>query len=254
MGLDHTDFYRGQSDYNAAFVEFLGNTTQTIVIDSTKGIESDILSKLNKNIAVQNINKYRQDIEDLKLPIPGEHNKENFLRAYTTALVLGIDRGKAIKAMLSFPGLSKRFELAGSTPNGNLLYKDYAHNPPKIESLIKTTKQTFPDRKTILVWQPHSTERTYTFRKEFAEAIRGADKIFLTNIFNPVREPEELRNLISSEAFYQELSPTNKNVFFTGDLAKTAEEIKKLDSEEKNLVFVLASAGDLHTIAKDLVS
>ncbi len=256
MALDHTDFYPTQESYNSAFAEFLDNTTNTIVIDTEQQVEKQILDQLTNQTNITDINQFRDELTDIKLTLPGKHNKENALRAYTVARTLKIDKVQAVEALQSFPGLTKRFELAGKTANGNLVYKDYAHNPDKLRAVIEAAGEAHPDKQIILVWQPHSVERSYTFKEAFAKAIEKIDTLWITDIFAPVREPEDYKKLITSEAFANYLAAQNpgKTVSYTGTIANTETKIMNIDKTHQNLVFVLASAGDLHKIATDLIA
>ena len=108
-------------------------------------------------------------------------------------------------------------------------------------------------RKLFFVWQPHSFERTYTFKEEFAESIKDADIVLIPNIYVHVREKGKFEHLISVEAFVEFLKEKNPNIEtrYTENLENTKEILLK---EEYNdgYVAVLASAGDLKNILDTL--
>lgn len=241
IDLDHTDYYKDQNDYNSAFVEFLSNTTGSIVMDSSGKNESDVLSKLS------NINFV--DVKDIDINtsvenLYGSHNFENLSRAYGVAKALNISPNFS-----NFPGVASRFEYQGETLNGMKVFLDYAHNPKKIESCIQGAKSQFPEKRVVLVWQPHSFERSFSFKDDFAKAISNADMVYIPNIFSPKRESEEQRGMISEEEFVQYISNPNPDIDIqlTKSFENTALRLTESNFDD-SWIAVLASAGDLKDI------
>lgn len=251
IDIDHTDYYTSQSDYNSAFEEFLSNTQHSIVIDIEGKNDLEVINKVkeNKDINILNISDIRDEYLDIEVPnIFGKHNKENMLRACGVAKVLNI------KADFSnFPGVSSRFEYLGNTKYGMRVFLDYAHNPQKVKSCLDGAKEEFTDEKILFVWQPHSHERTYSFKKEFGESISSADIVYIPNIFSPTRETEEERSMISSQEFVKYLSDMNPNIDiqYINGIQNISKEI--LDEKfNSSYICILASAGDLKNIIPDL--
>jgi len=129
------------------------------------------------------------------------------------------------------------------------LYMDYAHNPKKIKSCLEGVKSCFPEKKILLVWQPHSYERTYTFKDQFAESISNLDVLYIPNIFAPTRESESYKKLINVDAFIDILQKKNPEaeILNTISFEHTAEMINKKRLDD-TWVGILASAGDLKKI------
>lgn len=180
--------------------------------------------------------------------LQGRHNQENWIRAYISGIVLGLPPKSVENALNSFPGLALRFEFSGKTINGSPLYKDYAHNPTKIKACLEGVQQQFPDKRKVLIFQPHSFERSYTFKEAFATSIIAADVVIIPNIYSPTRETPEQKKLITEEEFTQALQSKNpdKPIFYTNGFANCLDKIAELD--DGNCVFIFASAGDLHTL------
>ncbi|MBN1373722.1 hypothetical protein JW962_00050 [Candidatus Dojkabacteria bacterium] len=251
IDLDHTDYYKDQSDYNDAFVEFLGNTKDTVIIDKDGKNESQVVKTLLESeisAEIIDVNENSKIAHKISTNLIGEFNKQNILRAYTLGKALNFPHKQIAKAISSFPGIAGRLEWVG-TVNGSPIYKDYAHNPQKVESCITAVKAEFPDKKLVFVFQPHSHERTYTFKKEFAVALSKADTVLLPNIYSPTRETVEQRNLISADDFARFVNSTleTDKILYTKTLEKTAAAIQK-EAEITDCAIVLASAGDLYKI------
>ena len=241
IDIDHTDFYPDQSAYNQAFVEFLSHA-DTIVIDAQGKNEQQVIKQLtNKHIV--DINHYRQNTAIHHPLLPGQHNQENFLRALTAGHVLGIDRSQIIRALKSFPGVANRFDLVKQTAKQSLIFRDYAHNPPKLRALLQGARAAYPERKIILVFQPHSFERVSSFKTEFARALKLADRLIITPIHLPIREPERFKQRIDSLTFVKHVQRENPYTYFATDFDQILHMLNKLDHGASVVIF--ASAGDL---------
>lgn len=239
--LDHTDYYKNQKDYNKAFIQFLSNTQNSIVLDTTLKNSKKVLRKLQCNLNIVDVSKI---ISEKQSPLPGDHNRENFMRAVGVAKVLNI-----YPDIDDFPGIDSRFEYKGETSNGLKMYLDYAHNPRKIHACIQEAQEIYPDKKIVLVWQPHSLERTYSFKKDFAKSLKGIDILLLPNIFVPTREKTKFKNLIQEDEFVEYLQKKNPriDIQYTEDFENTKDVLLKNFDDEK-YVAVFASAGDLKEI------
>jgi UDP-N-acetylmuramate--alanine ligase len=247
--LDHTDFFKSQEQYNDAFVEFVSNTTKALVVDTKGNNIENILRKIKEyNIEIVDVANLKDDCSNVTAGLRGDYNKQNVLRACGVAeyLKLNVD-------IEDFPGVASRFEFKGSTINGMSVYLDYAHNPTKVKACLRATRESFPDKKIIFVWQPHSFERTYSFKDQFAKSLDDTDILYIPNIFAPNREERRYKELITEEEFVDYLKEKNpsKEILYTKDFENTASLLldKKYNSD---YICVLASAGDLYKILPSL--
>ncbi|MBN2100363.1 hypothetical protein JW710_00500 [Candidatus Dojkabacteria bacterium] len=255
IDLDHTDYYKDQDDYNSAFTEFLENTTGSIVIDRSRKNEKAVLSSLRTNAKVYDASEYRRKYPEIESKtLYGEHNYENMLRTLITGISVGIEPDEALSAIASFPGVTRRFEFVGETFRGAKVFNDYAHNPQKVEACIGGAQKAFPGKKIVLVFQPHSHERSHTFLNEFGEAIKNADVVVVPNIYTDRRETKEQIAMISGKEFVDSLESANpgKPIYYTGGMENLAEKIADID-EGAGMVFVLASAGDLPDVIPQII-
>lgn len=255
IDLDHTNYYPTQESYNNAFVEFLSTTQQAIIIDDAAANEKDVISKGNLAAPIKPISFYRQKFSRFELPLKGLHNQENALRAAAVADVLGISEQKIREALATFPGITARFEYRGTTAKGALVYRDYAHNAAKIAACIDGAKETFPNKRIVVIYQPHNHERTATFRKELVTALQFSDTIIVPNIYS-VRETDEEKMLITAEQFIQLLKTAypDKIIMHTEDSApysNTRLALQPFDTPES--LFLIMSAGDLDILINPLI-
>lgn len=241
IDIDHTDYYQTQESYNQAFVEFLKNTQSFIVINPKRTNESEVVERLQDKKVVD-YSKYIDLAKRVKNPVlPGKHNEENLACAIALGVNLGFDENKIVKALGEFKGVSRRFEYIGKSKNGNLFYRDYAHNPTKLNALINAIKITHPGKKVVLIFQPHSLERSATQKNEFRDVLKNADEVYIPYITVPNREKGLYEDLINAETFSEFVGAT-----YTEDLENTEKIINELDKNNTNLVIAFASAGDLH--------
>jgi UDP-N-acetylmuramate--alanine ligase len=121
----------------------------------------------------------------LEVPQPGRHNLENAAAAALVALELGIPRGAIEQALPRFPGLARRFEVIGVTPDLIRVVDDYAHNPEKIRAVL-TTARAACDR-LLAVFQPHGFGPARFMRAELAamlpQVLREHDRFCYAEIY-----------------------------------------------------------------------
>jgi UDP-N-acetylmuramate--alanine ligase len=107
----------------------------------------------------------------LEVPQPGRHNLENAAAAAAVALALGVPAAVVEGALPRFPGLARRFQVVGVTPDGVRVVDDYAHNPEKIRAAV-TTAQAGCDR-LVAVFQPHGFGPARFMRQDLARVLPG---------------------------------------------------------------------------------
>ncbi len=124
--------------------------------------------------------------ETLRLALPGHHNVENALAAWTAAHLAGASPSVQKAALSQFQGVKRRFEVIVRTPEC-VYVDDYAHHPVEIAATIAAARLLFPGRKITGVFQPHLYSRTRDFAEAFATALDRLDNCFLLPIY-PARE------------------------------------------------------------------
>ncbi|GMR13048.1 MAG: UDP-N-acetylmuramate--L-alanine ligase [Gemmatimonadota bacterium] len=125
---------------------------------------------------------------ELLLMAPGLHNLRNALGAAAAARYFGVEWRQIRDCLASYAGVGRRFERLGAE-DGVDIVDDYAHHPTEIESALAATRELFPDRRLVAVFQPHLYSRTRDFAAEFGRALGAADVAFVTDIFPAREEP-----------------------------------------------------------------
>ncbi|HSN23478.1 MAG TPA: UDP-N-acetylmuramate--L-alanine ligase, partial [Methylomicrobium sp.] len=160
---------------------------------TTYGIheESDVRAV---NIVQQGMNKTftvlrRGDFPSLEvvLNLPGWHNMLNSLAAITVASRLGIDDRAIVASLRAFKGVGRRFQINGhiDLPEGKLtLVDDYGHHPREIAATLEALHQAWPERRSILVFQPHRYTRTRDLFEDFVHVLSTVDVLILLDVYS----------------------------------------------------------------------
>ncbi|MBX7133353.1 MAG: hypothetical protein K1X67_11825 [Fimbriimonadaceae bacterium] len=125
------------------------------------------------------------EASDLHPHIPGRHNRVNAEGALRACLYAGADPGKAKSGIEGFRGAGRRLQVLREGPI--TVIDDYAHHPTEIDASIQAIRERHPDRRLLVVYQPHLYSRTADLIPEFAAALSKADVLVLTDIY-PARE------------------------------------------------------------------
>ena len=105
----------------------------------------------------------------LQLAVPGLHNLSNALAAITAAVAAGVTVADAVKALASYAGLARRFDVIGTSPSGITVIDDFGHNPEKCAATLSTLK-AHPGR-VIAFFQPHGYGPLRQMGAELAETF-----------------------------------------------------------------------------------
>ncbi len=112
---------------------------------------------------------YRGDEQvHIDLKAPGRHNVSNALAAIGAATAAGVPFVKAARALSTFSGVKRRFELVGDA-KGVTVIDDFGHNPDKIAATL-TTLHEFPGR-LLVMFQPHGFGPLKKMKAEFIDCF-----------------------------------------------------------------------------------
>ncbi|QAB14814.1 UDP-N-acetylmuramate--L-alanine ligase [Hydrogenovibrio thermophilus] len=123
---------------------------------------------------------------EVRLNQPGRHNVLNALAAITVGLELDVSVEAIQQALGEFGGVGRRFEVYPHRLIGGknvTLVDDYGHHPTELSATISTARQAFPNRRLVLVFQPHRYSRTRDLFDDFVQALVEADLVVLTDVY-----------------------------------------------------------------------
>ncbi|GIX21691.1 MAG: UDP-N-acetylmuramate--L-alanine ligase [Gammaproteobacteria bacterium] len=134
--------------------------------------------------------------DGLRLPVelnlPGRHNVLNALAALAVAHELGVAPEAMQQALAGFAGIGRRFQRLGSLPlpGGAVeLVDDYAHHPRELRATLAAARETWPDRRLVVLFQPHRYSRTRDLLDDFAAELCAADVLLLSEVYPAGERP-----------------------------------------------------------------
>ncbi len=187
-----------------------------------------------------------QDI-NVDLHVPAEFNIYNALASIAVADKLGVNKHQIWNSLNEFKGTWRRFELVGKLKN-NLIISDYAHHPESIQGLLRATKDFYPDKKIIAIFQPHHHNRTKTLLKEFAKSFYIADQVIINEIYKVSGREDKEYESVSSLDLVKAMHHNKK--YYAPDFKTVREIIKEINPVNTVLVFI--GAGDIDNLARDI--
>jgi UDP-N-acetylmuramate--alanine ligase len=120
------------------------------------------------------------------LNLPGRHNILNALAAISVATEVEIDDQAIQRALASFQGIERRLQWLGDieTAAGRVtLVDDYGHHPTEVAATVEAARQGWPDRRVVLVFQPHRYTRTRDLLDEFAQVLADSDALVVAEVY-----------------------------------------------------------------------
>lgn len=215
---DHMDTYGGDfSVLKKTFIEFLHNLPfygiAVLCIDDpviremipsisrsviTYGFSDDAdfrISDWHKSgmqSAFRVVKQSNGETFDIELHIPGKHNVLNATAALAVASDEGIAREKIIAGLARYQGVGRRFQIYGDLPvqGGNAtLVDDYGHHPTEVAATISGVRQAWPDRRLVMVYQPHRYTRTRDLYEDFASVLSTVDVLLMLDVYSAGEDP-----------------------------------------------------------------
>lgn len=268
---DHLDFFKDLDDIRNSFRQFARKLPEQGLliingeIDNVEGITADLTCRTVSyglsgdydysaaNITFDDMGRGAFDLMEqgtvlghISLSVVGMHNISNALAAAALALSLGISMEAVAGGLASFTGTDRRFELKG-TVGGITVIDDYAHHPTEIKATLSSAFK-YPHKDLWCVFQPHTYTRTRALLDDFAEALCGADKIVLTDIY---AAREKNTGDISSLDLRDKLENMGKEVYYFPSF----DEIENflLEHCTNGDMLITMGAGDVVLIGESLL-
>ena len=216
IDADHMSTYDGDIEkLKAGFVTFLHNLPfygLAVVCTDDPGVNS-ILGDIGRSVTTygtnedadvrathiefsQGASKFNvlrgDDVLHVSLQLPGMHNVRNALAAIAVADELQIGDDAIVRALESFAGIDRRFQSLGEveTAGGRvLLVDDYGHHPTEVAATLAAAKSGYPERRVVLVFQPHRYTRTHDLMDDFATVLSSADVLVLLDVYAAGEDP-----------------------------------------------------------------
>ena len=126
-------------------------------------------------------------MEDLHLPMVGQHNVLNALAAIAVSQEMGMTEAQVRKALSSFAGVKRRFTKTGEV-DGVSVIDDYGHHPVEIAAVLKAARWAGRGR-VIAVVQPHRYSRLAKLFEDFCTCFNDADQVIVADVYPAGEDP-----------------------------------------------------------------
>ena len=274
IDLEHLDTYRDLDDLKASFtqfastVPFFGAALLGLDDPNVQEIRPLLASRVRvgtfgltpqADVTARDLSLERSGsrftvvadgevIGPVEVSLPGLHNVKNALAAIAIARELDVPFEACVKALATFAGVARRFERKGER-DGVLVVDDYAHHPTEVAATLGAARQAYPERRLVVLFQPHLFTRTRDQAAGFGAALLAADAVYVLPVY-PSREapiPGITSRLVSDAA----RTRGHRNVV---DLDVRAEVVPRLraDLKEGDLL-VTMGAGDVNRLGEELL-
>lgn len=279
INVDHMSTYGGDFErLKATFVEFLHNLPfyglAVLCIDDAH--VRDLLNQVNRRFVTYGFDAdadYR--IEEfsqqggsitfvvhrpenqaplpISLAMPGRHNALNALAAIAVASDAGVDDQAIQRGLASFAGVGRRFQVHGQfpAPGGEMdvmLVDDYGHHPREVEMVIRAVRAGWPERRLVMLYQPHRYTRTRDLYEDFVRVLAEVDTLLLLDVYSagePMIPGADGRSLAGSIRQRGEMDP-----IFVQDKSELPGLLKRV--LKPGDLLITQGAGDVGSIAQQL--
>jgi len=272
LEAEHLDCYKDIEDLKAAFVEYANRAPFYGAVVACLDEENirDILPRIERPVITYGVHpdadlrarnvrfgegassfeviREGAPLGTARLRNPGLHNVKNALAAIAVGLQVGVAFGEIQKALSTFAGVHRRFEIKGRV-SGITVVDDYAHHPTEVTATLEAARQGNYAR-ILVAFQPHLYSRTRDFAGDFGRAFSQADVLVVTDVYAAREEPlPGVTGALVAEAAERSGTP---EVFYVADRNKVAQTIADLACPG-DLVIVMG-AGDIEQVGGELVA
>ncbi len=215
---------------------------------------------LKQGIGQSTFHVLRADRDPLAitLNLPGKHNVLNALAAITVVTEEGLSDETIQQSLSQFQGVGRRFQRVGtlqsrmtrSQAQEILVIDDYGHHPKEIQVVLETMRTTWPQRRLVMVYQPHRYTRTKALFEDFVSILSTVDVLILLEVYSagealiPGADGRALAFSIRARGRVEPIFVAEKQ-----DLFKVLSDVL-----EPNDVLLMQGAGDISTLLAELMT
>ncbi len=272
IDLEHLDFYDGIEDIKDKFVQFINSIPfyglAILCLDNahiqdilprvkvrhvTYGMtaQSDLQARdisFEKGKAKFSVFSKEKCLGEILLNIAGQHNILNAMAGVATGLELNIPFKTIKKALEEIRGVKRRLEIKGKK-KGITVMDDYGHHPTEIKATLTAVRESYPDKRLIVMFQPHRYTRTQALFDDFTRAFYQSDILLVLPIYAASEAPIEGVDASSLVAGIR--AHGHKDVTFAPDFTQALSMVTH-KAKKGDMVLTLG-AGDVYTLGEKLV-
>ncbi len=269
---EHLDFYKDLNHIKEVFLSFIDRIPfyglailclddepiQDIIPKikkrfTTYGVSSqaDIQAKnieskgLTSRFAVKHLG---EQLGEILLNLPGIHNVYNAMASIAVGLELGIDFEVIKSALETVQGVQRRLEIKGSARDITIV-DDYGHHPTEIKFTLQAAKESWPDRRIVVVFQPHRYSRTQALFDDFTRSFYQSDMLVVLPIY---AASEKAIKGVDSQLLFEEIrAHGHKEVVFMPSFRAAVSHLKQTLTAGD--ILLTLGAGDVYKLGETLL-
>ncbi|WP_370981295.1 UDP-N-acetylmuramate--L-alanine ligase [Agaribacterium sp. ZY112] len=212
IDADHLETYEGSFEkLKDTFVEFLHNLPfygLAVVCGDDQTVQ-ELLPRIGRQVLTYGFNEgndyrcvdveqsgkvlrfkvqrsgHEQDLS-IELPMPGLHNALNATAAIAVATDEGVSDEAIQRGLVGFQGVGRRFQVYDDinlSEGSAMLVDDYGHHPTEVLATINGVRQGWPERRLVMVFQPHRYTRTRDLFEDFSDVLSRVDVLILLDVY-----------------------------------------------------------------------
>ncbi len=255
IDFDHPDYFKDVKDVFSAFQDMAMQVKKAIVAcgddEHLQGIHANVPVvyygfNQDNDFQARNVQTTSEGTKfdvyvrnslygTFTIPGYGNHNVLNALAVIALCHYENVSADVVEKHLKTFKGVKRRF--SEKVVGDQILIDDYAHHPTEISATIEASKQKYPAKSVVAIFQPHTFTRTKTFLHEFAEALSKADFVYLCDIFGSAREQAGTLTI-------------NDLIDLVPDAKLITEDSIDVLTDHQNSVLLFMGAGDIQKFQK----
>lgn len=132
------------------------------------------------------LRKHKEPLH-VELNLPGKHNALNALAAIAVAGEEGVSDEAIQRGLSHFQGVGRRFQMVGeiqAKQGKAVLIDDYGHHPREIQAVLEAARSGWPDKRVVMVYQPHRYTRTKDLFEDFVSVLSTVDVLILLEVYS----------------------------------------------------------------------
>lgn len=272
IDLEHLDYYRDIEHIKSTFLEFIDKIpfygAAIVCLDDAN--VADILPSIKKRTITYGLTPqadiYADDIvwrdgriyftvKDavgirgrIGIAPPGIHNVYNALAAVCVGLEYDLSFEKIQAGLESYAGVQRRMQQKGEIA-GITIVDDYGHHPTEIRATLEAIKLAWPQKRLVVLFQPHRYSRTKALFKEFQTCFHKADYLVMSDIYAASEEP--IPGVTGESLLEATKLHGQRYTRYIGELEKMAEKLLPM-LQAGDLVLTLG-AGNIVRVGEELL-
>lgn len=270
---EHLDFYKDLNEIKNVFLNFIdripfyglailcldNEPIQDIIPKITKRFKTYGMSPQAdfqaKNVLMEgttsrfSVYHHANKIGDIRLNLPGIHNVHNAMAGIAVGIEFDIPFDKIKAALETLEGVQRRLEIKGEI-RGITVIDDYGHHPTEIKTTLQAIKTSWPERRLVVVFQPHRHTRTNALYDDFTRAFYQSDLLVVLPIYSAGEK--EIHGLNSQGLCEGIRAHGHKEVVYMAEFKSAVLHLTEVLREGD--ILLTLGAGDVWKVGKEVLN